>query len=41
MISNCVSKDEFVIMGKKLQEHIRETCSWDLIAKRLIEDCYN
>lgn len=41
MISNCVSKNEFVIMGKKLQEHIRETCSWDLIAKRLIEDCYN
>ena len=40
-ICNYVSKDEMSRMGKKLQEHIWETCSWNLIAKKIIEDCYD
>ena len=39
-ICEFVQKDKLEIMGKRLQKYIQETCSWECIAKGIVDNCY-
>lgn len=39
-IEENVSREQLKLMGEKLSENIYLKCSWDIIAKNLVEQCY-